>query len=309
MKRSITALMVFLILLASVLDSRSQNMFRKVNDFDGDGSADYAVTRAENGIKYWWIWQSSAGLKVFPFGLSTDRDAASDYDGDGKTDFAVWRQTTNGNSTTFYILDTQTNTIIGKSFGNIPVSQMMHQDYNGDGKIDPAVITGEPGLTLFIGYSGSSSGLGVPLTQGFYAERTGDMDGDGRADVVERSFNTPTIIKITDSSTNTVRAYQFGLNTDRFQMADFDGDGKGDLTIWRNSDATWWWLRSSDNVVNAAHWGISGDQPVPADYDGDGKTDLAIWRSGSPGVYWVMSSQYGPSAFTWGTTGDFAVQY
>lgn len=309
MKKSTVAFLVVLLLFAAAFESRSQNMFRKVSDFDGDGKADFAITRAENGVKYWWIRQSSAGLKIFPFGLSTDRDAAGDYDGDGKTDFAVWRYTTNGNSTTFYILDTQTNTIIGKSFGNIPVSQMMHQDYNGDGKTDPAVISGDSGLTLFIGYSGGSSGAAVPLSQGFYGVRTGDMDGDGRADVVEHSFNSPTIIKITDSSTNTVRAYQFGLSTDQFQMADFDGDGKGDLTVWRNSDATWWWLRSSDNVVNATKWGIPGDTPVPADYDGDGKTDLAIWRPGTPAVFWVNGSQDGVTAFAWGTTGDAAVQF
>jgi hypothetical protein len=298
---------VVLIVFASVVTG--QNMFRKVNDFDGDGKADFAVTRNENGLKYWWILQTTDGLRVQQWGLTGDLSAAGDYDGDGKTDLAAWRQTTNGNYTTFYILESQTNTVSYKSFINIPVSSMMHQDYNGDGKIDAGVQTGEPGLFLTVRYSGLDSGFSVALSQSFFAIRTGDMDGDGRADLVQHSFNDRNDIIIRDSSTNASRTLQFGLSNDRFQMADFDGDGRGDLTVWRSSDGTWWWLRSSDNVVNAAAWGQNGDAPVAADYDGDGKTDLAIYRRGAQSFYWIYGSQAGVSAVPWGTTTDSAVQY
>ena len=98
----------------------------------------------------------------------------------------------------------------------------------------------------------------------------------------------------------------YGVFGDRFQPADFDGDGIGDLTIWRQSDGTWWWMRSSDNVINVAHWGTDGDTPVPADYDGDGKTDLAIWRGG---FYWINGSQNGVSVFNWGLSTDTPVTY
>ena len=39
----------------------AQNMFRKASDFDGDGKADFAVTRNVGALKYWWIWQTTAG--------------------------------------------------------------------------------------------------------------------------------------------------------------------------------------------------------------------------------------------------------
>jgi hypothetical protein len=91
--------------------------------------------------------------------------------------------------------------------------------------------------------------------------------------------------------------------------ADFDGDGKGDLTVFRESDGTWWWMRSSDSVVEAQSFGMTGDVPVPADYDGDGKTDIAIWRPGAQSYFWVYGSQDGVFALPWGTSGDSVVTY
>jgi len=66
-------------------------MFRKDSDFDGDGKADFAITRNVGGLKYWWIWQTTDGQRVIHWGVNFDQRAASDYDGDGKTDLAIWR--------------------------------------------------------------------------------------------------------------------------------------------------------------------------------------------------------------------------
>lgn len=284
-------------------------MFRKVSDFDGDGKADFAITRNEGGFKYWWILQTTGGTRVVHWGLSTDNRAASDYDSDGKTDIAVFRgPSTFPSDYTFYILQSQTNTLSQTTFttfGNFG-SEMMHQDYNGDGRADVGVVTGEFGLSrpLSVRYSGGGS-FSSQIPAGATTIRAGDMDGGGNADVAyyTLSGNVVTI------ETNPPRTVHFGISSDQYVMADFDGDGKGELALWRGSAGTWWWIRSSDGVVNAAKWGIDGDTPVPADYDGDGKTDLAVWRSGTPGVFWINGSQNGFSARAWGTTGDQAVQY
>ncbi len=91
--------------------------------------------------------------------------------------------------------------------------------------------------------------------------------------------------------------------------ADFDGDGRTDLSIFRPSDGTWWINRSVAGV-KAQAWGSNGDIPVPGDYDADGKTDLAVWRPNDPNgsTYYVFNSATSTFSFgRWGNSTDIPV--
>lgn len=69
--------------------------------------------------------------------------------------------------------------------------------------------------------------------------------------------------------------------------ADFDSDGKTDISIWRPSDGVWYVLRSTNFSYFAAPFGVSTDKIMPGDFDGDGITDFGVYRP-SEGVWYVL---------------------
>jgi len=85
--------------------------------------------------------------------------------------------------------------------------------------------------------------------------------------------------------------------------ADFDGDGKTDVSVFRDPAGDWYLNRSTDGFT-AMHFGTQGDIPTPGDFDGDGKADVAVFRPSS-GVWYIFrssDSQYVVRQF--GLSGD-----
>jgi hypothetical protein len=94
--------------------------------------------------------------------------------------------------------------------------------------------------------------------------------------------------------------------TKRSVKADFDGDGKTDLSVWRGNlfPAPWLIINSSDGSPQSIDWGTGlspyNDVPVPGDYDGDGKADVAVWRSSEGNWYIKRSSDNAMQTTAWG---------
>ena len=201
-------------------------------DYDGDGKTDQAVVRRSNGVMTWYVLRSTNGqLQAAQFGAATDYTAPGDYDGDLKFDYAVQRPGANAaDPAIFYILQTQTNTL-----SSIPW--------------------------------GTSSDLVVP----------GDYDGDGKTDVaVIREGSTPPPFPqptnqlfwfIRNSSNGSLTSLQFGASfTDLSAQADYDGDGKTDIAVWRDTNGTFYVRKSLDTNLITAPWGAPNDFPI-ASYD------------------------------------------
>jgi hypothetical protein len=106
---------------------------------------------------------------------------------------------------------------------------------------------------------------------------------------------------IINAAGQTFTVSQASRNRNRF---DFDGDGKTDVSIFRPSDGSWWYVHSSDNQNRVFSFGVSTDKLVPADYTGDGKTDIAVWRP-SNGFWFIQRSEDNSFfSFPFGTSGD-----
>lgn len=282
-----------------------------VLDFDGDGHSDEMLVRNAGGAATWYGLQSWVGFTSTAWGLEGDHLVPADYDGDNMWDIAVWRS---GN---FYILQSATNSLRAVQFGQAGDDPRITQDYDGDGKADPAVTRVIGGNQVFyilksmLGFTANTFGLA-----GVDFPIRGDFDGDGRADIAvyRNGSGTPAnTFFVLQSSNSAVIGRSFGNFINDFIVpGDFDGDGKTDLAVWRGAsgDGNWYWLRSSDGALGSVNFGLSAvDRPVPGDYDGDGKTDPAVWRIGPPSYFYHLGAVSGFTAVNFGLPGDYPVGF
>ena len=91
--------------------------------------------------------------------------------------------------------------------------------------------------------------------------------------------------------------------------ANFDGDFRTDVSVFRPSTGVWYILNSFDNSFRAQQFGFGTDIPAPADYDGDNKTDLGVFRrtanANDPGFwYYLRSSDNTFRGIQWGRAID-----
>lgn len=241
-------------------------------DYDGDGIGDIAVWRDSDGVWY-RLLSSNNSFVADAFGVTGDEPVARDYDGDGTTDLAVVRRS-NG-AMIWYVLRSLDGGFVASQFG-LSTDFTAPGDYDGDGSFDFAIQ--RPGetptsqATFYILNSIDGSLSVVPW--GFSTDLVvpGDYDGDGKTDIAvvregQPNFETYLIWYVRRSSDGGLNANVFGnLDTDLNVQNDYDGDGKTDLAIWRDSDASFYVLQSSNNALSVVQWGAASDFPV-ASYD------------------------------------------
>jgi hypothetical protein len=159
----------------------------------------------------------------------------------------------------------------------------------------------------------------------------GDFNGDGRDDVAQSLYGSPTLwVGLSDGTRflpQTWGAFDALTAADEVVTGDYDGDGRADLAKVRWARLFPWpasgaitVARSTGTTFATSEWfGGRGLMPsgrvLPGDFDHDGRTDLALVTP-STGDVWVARST--GSAFTladwggwsmpgtsWTLTGDF----
>lgn len=175
-------------------------------------------------------------------------------------------------------------------------------DYDGDGRADLAVFRPSNGSWYILG-SQSNSFTGVQFGAAGDKIAPADYDGDGRTDIavfrdnISTSSGSTAAFFILNSSDNSFRPAQFGSTGDIPISGDWDGDGIGDLAVYRDGSLTggsslFLYRPSSQPGADfrAIVWGAAGDKPVVGDYDGDGKLDAAVFRPSNSQWYILRSS-------------------
>ncbi|MGD0338143.1 MAG: FG-GAP-like repeat-containing protein [Bacteroidota bacterium] len=279
-----------------------------IADIDGDGKSDVVVTNYNSNTISVFRNTSTMGSVSFaskvnyatgsyPIGI-----AIADIDGNGKPDVVV----TNGEDSTISVFR-NTSTMGSISFasrvnyktGSRPVDVAI-TDIDGDEKPDIAVInefdntlsiflntstSGSISLASKVDYTTGSDPLGIAI---------GDIDGDGKHDVVVTNFGSNTISVFRNTSTSgsvslaskidyTAGNAPYGIAT-----TDIDGDGKPDIVVTNFGGNTVSVLRNtstSGSVSLASKVDYTtGNSPIDiaiTDINGDGKPDLVTANYGS----------------------------
>jgi FG-GAP-like repeat len=177
----------------------------------------------------------------------------------------------------------------------MPTPRDANVDFNGDGKSDWVVTRGDPTgnasqMTWFISHNGANNLVVTPFGLTTDVRVPEDYDGDGKDDIAVWRENSPgsnrAYFFILQSMTNTLRIEQFGQTGDDPRVvADYDGDNKADLAVYRRAanGQNFFFYRSSlanNNFTSVAFGTGTNTRPNVGDYDGDGKADFCVHVNG-----------------------------
>ena len=212
-----------------------------------------------------------------------------------------------------------TNVII---LGNAS-DKFVPEDYDGDGRTDPAYWRG--GAEGAAGFVHLSSATGTLVTNilgqtGDDPSVVADYDGDHRADFAlyrpgASAGQTSTWFFILSGGDGQASSIRWGLNGDYPCPGDYDGDGRANLTVQHDAGGVGaFHIRAEDGTTNIVLHSLPSDRVAPGDYDGDGRTDIATIRGIGGNWTWIIrlssngttfSNAFGASATDFAIPGDY----
>ncbi|MCA1608814.1 MAG: copper oxidase, partial [Acidobacteria bacterium] len=161
------------------------------------------------------------------------------------------------------------NSFYSFNFG-VPTDYTCPGDFDGDGKFTACVqrpgANAQAPATFYVQNSdGGISTIPFGLSNDLIVP--GDYDGDTKTDLAVvregATDTTPLLWSIRRSSDGQIVQKQWGFTGgDLLTQNDYDGDGKTDIAVWRNSDGRFYVNTSRNDSISVTHWGQAGDFPV-----------------------------------------------
>jgi hypothetical protein len=273
-------------------------------DLDGDGKPDIVISNYYTQTLTFYLNASTSGHIVMDSALSVPSGnyilgaSIADLNGDGKPEVIVACQGSNilsvyTNSSTLGHIGFSNETTIMAPSGGSPFKAVV-ADIDGDGK--PDIVAANSYLGTVSVYrnttptGGTISFAGdVDFTTGNFPEGVaiGDIDGDGKPDLVvaNNTDNTLSLLRNTSTIGNINFASQLTVNSGYaaydLVIADLDGDGKPDIAVddqYNNTVSVHRNISTPGTIaINPNVDYATGNIPYSistADFDGDGKPDL-----------------------------------
>ena len=277
-----------------------------IGDIDGDGKSDVVTANFTGTTVSVLRNTSTSGVISYAakVGLATGDGpisvAVGDLDGDGKLDLV----TANYSTTTVSVLrNTSISGIMSFAakadftVGAGPYSVAIG-DIDGDGKPDLAIISATNNIVSVLRNTSTSGSISFASKVDFatgvmpYNVAIGDIDGDGKPDLVitNGTDNTVSVFRNTSTSGNISLSgkvdFATGMTPNVVIIGDLDGDGKPDLSISNVDNNTFSVLRNTSTSGSITSGSFSakvdfttGFGPIGigiGDIDGNGKPDLVI---------------------------------
>ena len=266
-------------------------------DFNGDGITDIAARNQNDGT--WWVSLANAGgihQTATQWGSWTTANAWSDvqvadFDKDGKADIAGRAANGDWNVSLSTGSALRANSVWGNWATSTTWSNVSTADFNRDGRADIAgrntegqwVVSISTGTTPANDAFSTSVWTNWSTTTTWVDVQVGDLNGDGRADIIGRSAIGQWWVNRSTGTSFGAALYYGNWSTSTtwrdVRVGDFNGDGRDDI-VGRSSIGQLWLSEVSTTGFSTRFFGTwSGPQQkwidvTVGDFNEDGHADL-----------------------------------
>jgi hypothetical protein len=274
------------------------------DDFNGDGKLDLVVANSGSNNVSVLLGNGDGTFQAavnYDAGSNPQFVAVGDFNADGKLDLAVVNGSSGIGSVSILLGkgDGTFQAAVSYGVGLQPISVAV-ADFNGDGKLDLAVVnmsTSNGSVSVLLGKGDGTFQAASSFDVGTFpfSVAVGDFNGDDKLDLAVVNFGSGTVSVLLGNGDGTFQAavdYGGGNAPVSVAVADFNGDGKLDLAVANLASGNVGpgnvsvLLGKGDGTFQPAVSYEAGSNTGAAsvaagDFSGDGRLDLVVATSGT----------------------------